>query len=67
MAWTPPSKLVVVLTFLMWLGGLFIFLDLWYFGLVPWPAFGVSWSLIALILLGLAWLLMFLGVKLKGL
>ena len=67
MAWTPPSKLIVIITFLLWLGGLFIMLDLLYFGLVPWPAVGISWQLIATILFSLAWILMYLSIRLKGL
>jgi len=72
MGWTPPSKLIVTLTFLTMAFGIFILMDL----LLPlWssvlPAFSIAgyngWLVIALILFFLTWFLFFLGVKLKGL
>ena len=75
MAWTPPSKFIVVLTFLMWAGGLFLLVDLtWSLTGLAYPVIAIGglssgevWFIIGLGLLGLAWLLMFLAVKLKGL
>ncbi len=72
MAWTPPSKFIVVLTFLIMAFGIFIFMDqlfmLWPSVL---PAFQIStyngWYIIALVLFFLTWFLFFLAVKLKGL
>ncbi|MFX1366477.1 MAG: hypothetical protein ACFFCE_19670 [Promethearchaeota archaeon] len=75
MAWTPPSKLTVVITFLLMAFGIFILLDM---SVIFWkdlilPTIHIfdlsnfqSWLLIAMILLFLAWFLFFLGVKLKG-
>lgn len=75
MAWTPPSKFIVVLTFLMWAGGLFLLIDLnWNLTGLTYPVIAIAgltseevWFIIGLGLLGLAWLLMFFAVKLKGL
>ena len=72
MGWTPPSKLIVVLTFLTMAFGIFILMD---FYLPLWssvlPAFLIGgyngWLVIALILFFLTWFLFFLGVKFKGL
>ncbi|MFX0177890.1 MAG: hypothetical protein ACFE85_16870 [Candidatus Hodarchaeota archaeon] len=72
MAWTPPSKFIVFLTFLMMAFGIFILLDL---SLGAWtpllPAFDLmgynGWFIIALVLFFLTWFFFFLGVKLKGL
>jgi len=73
MGWTPPSKFIVILTFLLMVFGIFIFMDL-LFGL--WPSllaavpFAIGpyngWIIIALILFFLTWFLFFLGVKLSG-
>ncbi|MHA2010265.1 MAG: hypothetical protein ACXABO_20765 [Promethearchaeota archaeon] len=71
MGWTPPSKFIVILTFLLMAFGIFIFMDL-YMGI--WtailPSFDLlgynAWLLIALILFFLTWFLFFLAVKLKG-
>jgi hypothetical protein len=76
MAWTPPSKFIVVITFLLWAFGLFILLDQW---TIFWAGtllpiihpFGfdsyLSWILIAMIVFFFSWFLFFLGVKVKGL
>jgi len=71
MGWTPPSKFIVILTFLLMVFGIFIFLDqstLFWTPLLPFFALGTLpvWFLIALILFFLTWFLFFLGVKLKG-
>ena len=73
MGWTPPSKFIVILTFLLMVFGVFIFMDL---ELGLWPSVLASisipigsfdgWIIIALILFFLTWFLFFLGVKLKG-
>jgi len=71
MGWTPPSKFIVILTFLTMIFGIFIFMDL---VMDIWPtilpAFDLAgyngWFIIALILFFLTWFLFFLGVKLKG-
>ena len=73
MGWTPPSKFIVILTFLLMAFGIFILLDT---QLGAWASFLNSvafpigpydgWFIIALILFFLTWFLFFLGVKLKG-
>jgi hypothetical protein len=76
MAWTPPSKFIVTITFLLWGFGIFILLDQWTifwtgtllpiihpFGLSSY----ISWLLIAMIVFFFSWFLFFLGVTLKGL
>ncbi len=76
MAWTPPSKFIVVITCLLWLFGLFIILDqgvlFWSDTLLPtFTLFDFSpfqtWLLIAFIVLFLSWFLFFLAIKFKGL
>ncbi|MFX1304866.1 MAG: hypothetical protein ACFFBV_08695 [Promethearchaeota archaeon] len=76
MAWTPPSKFIVSITFLLWVFGLFILLDqftiFWTPSLLPLIyLFGLSsyqiWMLIAILVFFFSWFLMFLAVKLKGL
>jgi len=74
MGWTPPSKFIVVLTFLIMAFGIFILMDI---DLALWSsvlslvAFDIGpyngWLIIALILFFLTWFLFFLGVKMKGL
>lgn len=74
MGWTPPSKFIVILTFLIMAFGIFILMDL---GLGLWTSllstvsFSIGpyngWYIIALILFFLTWFLFFLAVKLKGL
>ncbi|MFX0018975.1 MAG: hypothetical protein ACFFAK_14795 [Promethearchaeota archaeon] len=76
MAWTPPSKFIVVITFLLWIFGLFILLDMsvifWNDLILPSiHLFGLanfqSWLLIAMIVFFFSWILFFLAIKLKGL
>jgi hypothetical protein len=77
MAWTPPSKFIVVLTFLIMAFGVFILLDqsvlIWTGTILPtmYVIPGVSsfqfWMMIAAIVFFLTWFLFFLGVKMKGL
>lgn len=72
MAWTPPSKIIVVLTFLLMVFGIFILIDM---ASLIWPHFLPSfqigtepgWLIIALIVLFLSWFLFFLAIILKGL
>ena len=76
MAWTPPSKFIVLITCLLWIFGLFILLDqytiFWTPSLLPIIyLLGLSsyqlWMLIAILVFFFSWFLMYLGVKLKGL
>ncbi len=75
MAWTPPSKFIVVITFLLWGFGIFILLDQWtifwaspYLPLLTFMGSSyISWLLIAMIVFFFSWFLFFLGVTLKGL
>ncbi|MHA2037569.1 MAG: hypothetical protein ACW98X_14125 [Promethearchaeota archaeon] len=72
MGWTPPSKFIVILTFLTMVFGIFIFIDLYmgiWAGLLPaFDLFGYNgWLVLALILFFLTWFLFFLAIKLKGL
>ena len=70
MAWTPPTKWTVVFSFLVLLGGLFVLSELLlgYTAVLPALPLGAEvWGMIAMVLVFLAWFLMFLGVKLKGL
>ena len=75
MAWTPPTKFVVILTFLFMVSGIFIFMDIsmgifmdfWDSFLPVFELFEINgWFLIALILFFLTWFFFYLGVKLKG-
>lgn len=73
MAWTPPSKFTVILSFLCLAGGLFILVELFFAltNILPILALGTftseeTWGIIGLALVFLAWFLMFLGVRLKG-
>ncbi|MFW9900639.1 MAG: hypothetical protein ACFFDY_05055 [Candidatus Thorarchaeota archaeon] len=71
MGWTPPSKFIVIFTFLLMAFGIFILLDLealFWTSLLPTLNIGTydGWFIIALILFFLTWFLFFLGVKLKG-
>jgi hypothetical protein len=59
--WTPPSKATVILSFLLWLAGIVIFI-LVYLGYISFP-YDI---IVAFALVGVAWLLMLLGVRLKG-
>lgn len=74
MAWTPPSKFTVFLSFLILVGGLFLLIVL-IFGIpgITLPVFNLgtlssteTWGLIAIILVFFSWLLFLLGVRLKG-
>ena len=74
MAWTPPTKITVILSFLALAGGLYVLTDLFFVTpiLRPTLALGTfssteTWGIIGMGLVFLAWFLMFLGVKLKGL
>ncbi|MFX1500121.1 MAG: hypothetical protein ACFFDH_04055 [Promethearchaeota archaeon] len=71
MAWTPPSKFVVIITLIFMVFGIFIFLDLhmnfWDSLLPTIEVFEINlWDLLILILFFLTWFLFYLGVKLKG-
>ncbi|UCD01842.1 MAG: hypothetical protein JSV23_02150 [Promethearchaeota archaeon] len=72
MGWTPPSKFMVILTFVLMAFGIFILFDqeagLWP-SFLPGFALGTldGWVLISVILFFLTWFLFFLAVKLKGL
>lgn len=71
MGWTPPSKLMVIITFLLMAFGLFILMDLflgvWTPILPSFPLAGYNgWFIIALILYFLTWFLFFLSIRLKG-
>ncbi len=73
MAWTPPSKITVILSFLCVAAGLFILVELFFTltGILPVLALGTlssteTWGIIGMALVFLAWFLMFLGVRLKG-
>ncbi len=75
MAWTPPTKFTVMLSFLLLAGGLFILEELFFTltgGILPVLALGTfssteTWGIIGMGLVFLAWFFMFLGVRLKGL
>jgi len=72
MGWTPPSKFIVLLTFLIMAFGIFILLDLFLSAWAPLlPVFDLlgynGWFIIALVLFFLTWFFFFLGVKFKGL
>ncbi|MCK4287195.1 MAG: hypothetical protein KAX18_13380 [Candidatus Lokiarchaeota archaeon] len=73
MAWTPPTKFIVILTFLTMVFGIIILLDyttlFWTPSLLPAFSLGPynGWLIITVILVFLTWFLFFLGVKMKGL
>ncbi|MFX1601490.1 MAG: hypothetical protein ACFFB6_12920 [Promethearchaeota archaeon] len=72
MGWTPPSKFIVILTFLLMAFGVFVLMDQYLLAwtpLLPYLDFaGYSgWLIIALILVFLTWFLFFMAVKLSGL
>jgi len=71
MGWTPPSKFIVILTFILMAFGLFILIDMIFLSPSLLPNFELAgyhgWSIIVLILFFLTWFLFYLGVKLKGL
>jgi len=78
-AWTPPTKFTVIISFLICVFGIYILVDLGF--LLPEGEsilidtdfkigdFSVyeTWMFIAIVVLFLAWFLMFLGVRLTGL
>lgn len=74
MAWTPPSKLTVIITFILLAIGLFVLVEL-FFGLTGiLPALNIGtfssnqwWGIIGMTLVFLAWFLFYLGVIMKGL
>lgn len=74
MPWTPPTRFTVILAFLLLAGGLFVLIEALFglTGLLPPLPLGTFtstqiWGIIGMGLVFLAWFLMFLGVKLKGL
>jgi len=74
MAWTPPTKWTVIFSFLILVGGMFVLSELLleYTNVLPPLALGAFssaevWGMIAMGLVFIAWFLMFLGVRLKGL
>ena len=74
MAWTPPTKWTVTFSLLVLAGGLYVLTDLFFItpSLLPVLALGTfssneTWGIIGMGLAFLAWFLMFLGVRLKGL
>ena len=74
MAWTPPTKWTVIFSFFVLSGGLFVLTELLleYTSVLPILALGTfssneTWGIIGMGLVFLAWFLMFLGVRLKGL
>jgi len=75
MAWTPPSKLTVIITFLLLAAGLFILVELFFAplgGILPALNIGTFtsgqwWGIIGMTLVFLAWFLLYLGVRMKGL
>ena len=62
MGWSPPTKGTVIISFLLLLVGIVIYI-LSYYGILN---FAYD-NIIAFSLACVAWLLMFLGVKMKGL
>lgn len=74
MSWTPPSKITVIITFLLLAVGLFILIEL-FFGLTGiLPALNIGtfssnqwWGIIGMTLVFLSWFLFYLGVIMKGL
>ena len=74
MAWTPPTKFTVMFSFLCLAGGLFILIELLLglYSILPvldLVTFSSSeiWGILGMVLVFLAWFLMFLGVRVKGL
>jgi hypothetical protein len=78
-AWTPPSKFTVMISLLLCIFGIFILYDLGFlytagdsilietdFKIGDFSVYE-TWMFIAIVVLFLAWFLMFLGVRLKGL
>ena len=74
MAWTPPTKFTVMLSFVCLAGGLFILIELLLglYSILPVLDLGTFssseiWGIIGMVLVFLTWFLMFLGVRVKGL
>ena len=74
MAWTPPSKLTVIITFLLLAVGLFILIELFFdlIGILPALNIGTFssdqwWGIIGMAAVFLSWFLFYLGVITKGL
>jgi hypothetical protein len=76
MAWTPPTKFTVILSFLLLLGGLFILIEHFFAlfgGILPPLAIGMGftsdqwWGIFGMGLCFFSYFFMFLGVRLKGL
>ena len=75
MAWTPPTKFTVLISFLLLAAGLFILIEFFFevaSGILPPLTFGIFtsdqwWGIFGMGLVFLAWFFMFLGVRLKGL
>ena len=73
MAWTPPSKLMVIITFLLVAVGLFVLVEL-FFGLTGiLPALNIGtftsnqwWGIIGMALVFLSWFLFYLSIIMKG-
>jgi len=80
MAWTPPSKLCVTISFLLLAAGLFILEELYFTltggilpgGILPPLALGMGltsvqwWGIFGMTLCFLSWVLFYLGVRLRG-
>ncbi len=73
MAWTPPTKFTVMLSFLCLAAGLFILTELFFtlISILPPLDFGTFssdqwWGIFGMTLVFLAWFLMLLGVRVKG-
>ena len=79
MAWTPPKKITVILSFIFVVLGLLLVLEVYFqfmgfYSILPALAFleptlnsDEVWFIIGLFLMFFAWLLLVLGVRLKGL
>jgi hypothetical protein len=74
MTWTPLTKFIVILSFLLLAGGVFVLADLFFVtpDLLPSLALGTlnhteTWGIIGTGLMFFAWWLMFLGLKLESL
>lgn len=78
MAWTPPKKSTWILSFILMILGLVLFIEVYFqvMGLysnfpaltffAPTLSSDEVWVIIALFLIFLAWFLMVIGVRLKG-
>ena len=76
MGWTPPTKITVIIAFLLMAFGVYIIIDLVFLnvdGLLIDTDFTIgdfnlseTWMLIAVIVIFLSWFIFFLGVKLAG-